>query len=223
MQQLENSGTPQARQPRFVNGLVTALRGHTSCLSPCVYVGMYDLLPNTPLAERMQAHLERVGVPSWTIEEQSFARECQKQVNVAEKDWRSKCCPWFTNRRSAARPTLPTSVGTRRRGHRDADAAAGHFDAHMGGHRLRRHSIGLKGALAATKVLALAAIDGVTDVDLRKAARRDFERRTKGFTYQSPLPPDQKHPFVLPAWLNSDGSTEAMVDMARQLPTGRTR
>ncbi len=30
-----------------------------------VYTGLYDLLPNTPLAERMQVHLERVGVPTF--------------------------------------------------------------------------------------------------------------------------------------------------------------
>src|SRR5690348_6072939 len=43
-----------------------------------VYSGLYDLLPNRPLAERMQVHLERVGLPSYTEQERSFAQEIQQ-------------------------------------------------------------------------------------------------------------------------------------------------
>ena len=75
-------------------------------------------------------------------------------------------------------------------------------------------SIGVNGTLAAAKVLALTALDVLTDAELRTAARADFERRTEGFTYASPLPPEQQHPFALPAWLNTDGSTEALAGMA---------
>src|SRR5256885_8439705 len=47
-----------------------------------VYSGIYDLLPNSPLAERMQSHLERIGVPDYTGEEQAFAREVQRNIGV---------------------------------------------------------------------------------------------------------------------------------------------
>jgi aminobenzoyl-glutamate utilization protein B len=30
----------------------------------------------------MQEHLERVGVPGWTEEEQMFARECQRNIGA---------------------------------------------------------------------------------------------------------------------------------------------
>ena len=33
------------------------------------YFGMHDVLPNHPLAERMQVHLEHVGMPDWTADE----------------------------------------------------------------------------------------------------------------------------------------------------------
>jgi aminobenzoyl-glutamate utilization protein B len=77
-------------------------------------------------------------------------------------------------------------------------------------------SIGLNGALAAAEVLALSALDVLTDDELRAAARADFERRTKGFTYVSPLPDSQKQPLGLPDWLNIDGSTEAIGGLDRE-------
>ena len=45
-----------------------------------VYTGFYDLLPNSPLAERMQANLEKVGVPTFSAEEQDFAREITTEL-----------------------------------------------------------------------------------------------------------------------------------------------
>src|SRR5438105_7804759 len=38
-----------------------------------VYTGLYDLLPNSPLAARMQVHLERIGIPTYSEAEQAFA------------------------------------------------------------------------------------------------------------------------------------------------------
>jgi aminobenzoyl-glutamate utilization protein B len=76
-------------------------------------------------------------------------------------------------------------------------------------------SIGVKGTLAATHVLVLTALDILTDAELRAAARADHARRTEGFTYVSPLPPEQAHPVNLPEWLNSDGSVEAVGAMGR--------
>jgi len=62
-------------------------------------------------------------------------------------------------------------------------------------------SIGLKGAIGAAQVLALIAFDVVTDTELRSAARADFDRRTEGFEYISPIPPDLTGPrgYRLPA------------------------
>ena len=65
-------------------------------------------------------------------------------------------------------------------------------------------SIGLKGALQAARVLAWTGIDIMTDAELRKAARADFERRVSERPYVSPLPPEMKHPLELPEWLTGD-------------------
>ncbi len=182
-----------------------------------LYVGKHDLLPNTPLAERMQALLKYVGVPAWSDEEQRFARACQQQLNLAEKGLATTIMPlmkepslggssdvadvsWITPTMGIAMPTLPLDVALHTW---PVTACAG-------------MSIGLKGALAATEVLALTALDVLTDDELRAAAWADFTKRTAGFTFVSALPPEQKHPFGLPEWLNTDGSSETLFAMEHQ-------
>lgn len=179
-----------------------------------VYYGVHDLLPNTPLAEHMQAVLERVGTPDWSEEEQAFAREIQKQIGLPEKGLATTIFPlqttltvggssdvaeasWNTPTMGIVMPTLPLNVAL----HTWPVTACGGM------------SIGLKGALSATQVLAITALDVLTDEELRRAARADFEQRKGNYTYVSPLPPEQKQPHGLPAWLNSDGSAEALGEM----------
>jgi aminobenzoyl-glutamate utilization protein B len=180
-----------------------------------VYFGLYDLLPNTPLAERMQRHLEAVGVPAWSEEEQAFARGCQQAMGLPAHGLMTQVLPlqaeptiggssdvadvsWLTPTMGLVMPTLPLKVPL----HTWAVTACGGT------------SIGVKGTLAAAEVLVRTALDLLTDAELRAAARADFARRTEGFTYVSPLPPEQIHPLSLPEWLNSDGSAEAVATIA---------
>jgi len=51
---------------------------------------------------------------------------------------------------------------------------------------------------------------------LPNAPRADFATRTEGFTYVSPLSPEQQPPLELPEWLNADGSAETMAGMAQR-------
>jgi len=167
-----------------------------------VFFGLHDLLPNTPLAERMQAHLEAVAVPEWTEDEQTFARECQANMDLPEAGLCTECMPlppevaiggssdvadvsWNTPTMGVVMPTVPLGVSM----HTWAVTACGGM------------SIGLKGALAATDVLTRTALDVFTDSDLRAAARADFERRTEGVEYVSPIPEGQTGPrgYRLPA------------------------
>jgi aminobenzoyl-glutamate utilization protein B len=181
-----------------------------------VYFGLYDLLPNAPLAERMQQHLESVGVPAWTDEEQAFARACEREMGMAEKGLTTIIYPlqpevdlggssdvgdvsWITPTMGVSIPMMP-----------DVSAHTWVMTACAG------TSIGRKCAVAAAHVLALTAFDVMADSDLRAAAHADFAKRTEGFTYVSPLPPDQKHPVGLPEWLNNDGSVETMAGLAHQ-------
>lgn len=166
-----------------------------------VFFGMHDLLPNAPLAERMQAHLTTEGAPEWTDVEHAFARECQANMGLLEHGLSSEVKPlqpevtiggssdvadvsWNAPTMGIVMPTAPLGVSM----HTWPVTACGGT------------SIGVKGAVGAARVLALTALDVLTDDELRDAARADFERRTDGFEYISPIPPGQQHPrgFELP-------------------------
>lgn len=177
--------------------------------------GLYDLLPNGPLAERMQVHLERVGVPEWTEEEQRFVTECQKNFEVETQGMATEVLPlseestigassdvadvsWNTPTMGCTMPTWPQGISA----HTWPVVACGGM------------SIGLKGALNAAKVLARTGVEIMTDEDLREAAHADFERRTQNNRpYTSPLPPERKHPTGLPRQLDGGGSQEAFAEM----------
>jgi aminobenzoyl-glutamate utilization protein B len=179
-----------------------------------VYTGLYDLLPNTPLAERMQAHLERIGVSAYSEEEQAFAREIQQNFGVEPQGMASKTEPlidentlegfstdvgdvsWNAPTMGCGMPTMPIEVNV-------------HTWAATACHGM---SIGLKGAIQAARVLTWTGIDIMTDAELRQAARADFERRVGGQPYVSPLSPEMKHPLGLPTWLTED----ALQDGAQQ-------
>ena len=166
-----------------------------------VFFGMHDLLPNAPLAERVQGHLERVGAPEWTEEEQAFARECQANTDLPQLGLSGDVLPlqpevaiggssdvadvsWNAPTMGVVMPTAPIGVSM----HTWPVTACGGT------------SIGVKGAVAAARVLALTALDVLTDDELRTTARADFERRTDGFEYVSPIPAGQAGPrgFRLP-------------------------
>ena len=172
-----------------------------------VYTGLYDLLPNTPLAARMQAHLERIGVSAYSEEEQAFAREIQQNFGVEPRGMTAKTerlidenilqgfstdvgdVSWNVPTMGCGMPTMPIGVNV-------------HTWAATACHGM---SIGLKGAMQAARALAWTGIDIMTDAELRQAARADFERRVSGQPYVSPLPPEMKQPLGLPtgeAWQN---------------------
>jgi aminobenzoyl-glutamate utilization protein B len=171
-----------------------------------VYTGLYDLLPNHPLAARMQAHLERIGVPAYSEEERAFAREIQQNFGVEPKGMASETLPlvdentsmgfstdvgdvsWNAPTMGCGMPTMPLGVAV-------------HTWAATACHGM---SIGLKGALQAARVLAWTGLDIMTDAELREAARADFERRVRERPYVSPLSPEMKHPLELPEWLTVD-------------------
>jgi aminobenzoyl-glutamate utilization protein B len=176
-----------------------------------VYAGMHDLLPNTPLAERMQRHLEQVGTPAWDADEQAFATECQRELAITEAGLATVVMPlpdepslggatdvaeasWITPTMGITMPTMPLGVPLHTW---PVTACAG-------------MSIGLKGAHAAADVLARTALDLLTDDQLRTDASADLDRRRGDYRHVSLLPPEQRHPIDLPDWLITDGSAEAI-------------
>jgi aminobenzoyl-glutamate utilization protein B len=168
-----------------------------------VYVGFYDLLPNQPLAERMQRYLEQVGTPTYTAEEQDFATTIQKSYGVAETGMAQAPLPLFQEppKFGGSSDVGDVSYNTPTMGIGFATVPTGismHTWAATACHGM---SLGLKGAVAAAKILAATGADLLTDAALRSAARRDFEQRTAGVTYASAIDPGQAHPIGLPEYM----------------------
>ena len=67
-------------------------------------------------------------------------------------------------------------------------------------------SIGKKAAVTASKVMALTGVDILTDAAFRKEVKTDFDKRTEGFTYKSPLPDIIKEPISLPEPMRKHGT-----------------
>jgi aminobenzoyl-glutamate utilization protein B len=171
-----------------------------------VYTGIYDLLPNSPLAERMQIHLEHIGVPAFSEEEQAFARELQQNYGVEPEGMALETEPlvdentsmgfstdvgdvsWNAPTMGCGMPTMPLGVSV-------------HTWAATACHGM---SIGLKGACQAARVLAWTGFDIMTNEELRQEARADFERRVSGQPYVSPLSPEMEHPLELPEWVTGE-------------------
>ena len=171
------------------------------------YYGMYDLLPNTPMAKRMQDHLERVGLPQYTDDEIAFAKSLQEAAGVEPSGMTSQIQPlsgepavggstdvgdvsWLTPTMGVLMPAEPEGIGVH-----TWMATASHGT-----------SIGVKSAVSAAKVLALAGIDILLDSPFLEEVKKDFEKRTAGFEYKSPINPSIKEPVGLPDEMRSHGS-----------------
>jgi aminobenzoyl-glutamate utilization protein B len=171
------------------------------------YFGIHDLLPNTPLADRMHRHLQTVGLPEYTAEEQTFATDLQKAAGLDPTGMAKKIDPipnepnrggftdvgdvsYITPTMGITVPAFPQGIGL----HTWMATASNGY------------SIGFKSAVTASKVLALTGIDLLTDPELLKQAKADFDKRTKGFTYKSPIPDMIKEPSGLPDDMRSFGT-----------------
>ncbi|WP_291326150.1 amidohydrolase [Desulfovibrio sp. UCD-KL4C] len=168
------------------------------------YYGVHDLLPNTPLAERMQHHLEKIGVPQYTKQEIKFAKRLQKEAGLEETGMTKDIMflpneqtlgggtdvgdvSWQTPTMGLIMPASPEGIGVH-----TWMATASHGS-----------SIGTKAAIASAKVLTLMGIDLLLDNKLLKQVKDDFLKRTKGFVYQSPINPAIKEPVSLPKSMRS--------------------
>jgi aminobenzoyl-glutamate utilization protein B len=160
--------------------------------------GVHEYLFNRPLQEAMHKNLEVVGAAPWTGEEQAFARAIQKELALPEVgiDLEVKrLAPGLeppeggstdVSEVSRITPTVGlflASTGKDLPGHSWA-ASASHGQPGAG-----------KVAVSAAKVLAMTGVDLLTQPKLLAEARADFDKRTEGKPYRSPIPAGQKPPL----------------------------
>jgi aminobenzoyl-glutamate utilization protein B len=148
--------------------------------------GIYDCLPNDVFAERMTAHMNRYFPIEWTDEEQAFAKAIQKEMGKPED--------------GLAVNVFPVPTGVEMGGSSDVgdvswqiptmgavySAWPRHIPPHQWGcTACHGMSIGRKASLHAAKVLAATGLDLLTEPDLLKAIREEFDKKLNGRTYKT--------------------------------------
>ncbi len=159
--------------------------------------GVHAMQFNRPLQEAMQLNFVAVGTPDFSDADQQFARELQRGLGLEEKGLDMEIKPLADEplpvsggstdvaEVSHITPTVGLSVTT---------AAAGipwHSWATSASHGTAGS---VRGAMVATKVLALTGVDMLLDSALLQRAREFFVEAEKGQPYVSPIPVDQKPP-----------------------------
>ncbi len=155
-------------------------------------LNQYNL--NKPLLALIHKNLTAVGPPEFTDAEQEWARELQKFLGTEEIGFHTEIealdapPPEGTGSTDVADvsfivPTAGFGVATA------PQKVPWHSWATTASHGTEA---GFKGAVVATKVLVLPAIDLYTDPELLKEAQIYFEQQTEGKPYKSPLPEGQK-------------------------------
>jgi aminobenzoyl-glutamate utilization protein B len=160
---------------------------------------VWPLRCNRTLAELVQRNIEAVGMPTWTDDEQAFARELQTNANVKAEGLKSEIRPMTgeaVQKQSAndagdvswkvpmTKFYYPSNVPNITSHHWAAGVVLATRIAH-------------KGAVAGAKAFAAAVAECFSNPALVEEAKRTFQEELAGVEYKSMLPPDQKPPVEL--------------------------
>lgn len=159
---------------------------------------VHDLLPNRPLAHRMQEILHDVGVPVFDADEETFARQVQQEMALPVTGLTHAVSPLpdepvmgFSTDVGDVSKIVPTM------GLRMPSVPTGVSMHTWGATACHGMSIGRKAAVQAAKGLAVMAAELLIDAELRVDARRDFDARLADAPYRSPIPDDIQVPPML--------------------------
>lgn len=155
----------------------------------------WHVLVNEVGSRLMYSNLLAVGAPQFTADEQTFAKEIQRNLGIEQAGLSSRIEPmrpphpesgttdvadvsWVT-------PTIGLTVATAvlgDPGHNWSTVATGGM------------SIGHKGLNVAAKTMAATALDILQDPSLLQAITAEWQQKTKGIVYKSAIPEGQKPP-----------------------------
>ena len=161
---------------------------------------VFELLPNRPLSELIQHHLERIGPPAFDEIEKDFARRTQEALlDAPPEPLASTVDPLPEKPRHAPASTDVGNVSWRvpTGGLRVASYTLG-----APGHSWQivactGTSIGEKGMIVAARTLAAVTIDLLIDGGVLDRARRDFEKRLGAGAPSYVFPPSQRAPRAI--------------------------
>jgi len=159
--------------------------------------GVYNMLPNQTGNEVVYSNLLLVGPPSFTEDEQAYARTIQKNLGLTQKGLKTSIEPFRLPERSwgsgstdvaeVSWLTPTTSLGV---SFKPMDTPGHHWAAVACGGM----SIGHKSMITAAKVMALSGVDFLLKPELITKMREEWVKKKGDKEYKSPLPPDLKPP-----------------------------
>lgn len=164
-----------------------------------VLAAVWPLRGNRTLADLVWRHIETVGMPAWSEDEQAFARELQANSNAkaeglkttalrpageAKQRWSANDAGDVSWKVPMCKFYYPGNVPNLAAHHWAAGAALATSIAH-------------KGAVAGAKVLAASVVECFANPAIVEAARQSFDDEREGAEYRSLLPADQKPPLDL--------------------------
>jgi len=178
-------------------------------------VGCYEMLPNRFLSGLMLRNMREIGPPQWSEEDLNFAKKLAESMTPEERRnaiLKSK----MPKKEERVEKLLDDGIDDPED---EKEVMAGSTDVGdvswvaptanlvtatcvlgMPGHSWQEAatsgmSIGHKSMTLAAKTLALTGIDLLTKPEELNKIREEFEAKTKGFTYRSPVPPGQLPPL----------------------------
>jgi aminobenzoyl-glutamate utilization protein B len=163
----------------------------------------HEIIPNDPLAALVLANLEKVGPPTFTAEEQTFARRLQ--APVAEQFgtvFKTAIDEEIHRAPRNGGSSGSTDVGDISWRIPTGGLRTACFASESPGHSWQNvaaigSTIGEKGTIYAAKVLACTALDLLEDPKHLAAAKTDFAKRMEGRKYVSLIPEGQPAPKAI--------------------------
>lgn len=163
----------------------------------------HEIIPNNPLAELMRDNLERIGPPTFTAEEELFARRLQAPV-IAQTgnkiDLALDSAVHRTPRHQGGSGS--TDVGDISWKIPTIGLRTACFPSESPGHSWQNvacigSSIGEKGIVYAAKVLAATTLDLLEKPEFIATAKQDFDKRMQDRKYVTLIPEGQKAPVSI--------------------------
>jgi aminobenzoyl-glutamate utilization protein B len=159
--------------------------------------GVHEMLPNRTGCEVVYSNLLLVGAPVFTSEEQSFAKEIQKNLGLEEKGLSTKVEPfslpqksWGSGSTDVAEVSWLTPTTQLGIAFKPVGTPGHHWSAVACGGT----SIGHKCLSAAAKIMAASCLDFLTQPQTIQRMREEWTAQKKRKEYQSPLPADLEPP-----------------------------
>jgi len=205
---------PKREQVDKITGRILQIADGTDLIAGTTHdvefvTGCYDILPNLALAQLYVANMREIGAPKHTDEELTFAREIAKSVPLEEKRDAMKVQRMGAQWERLSDVVMDTSItepwGLGEFGTGSGDSGNVSYIAPTMKCRtaayppgLPHHSwqvtacsktgIGHKSLIFGSKILACTALDLLTKPEVLAKVRKEFEERSKGKKYVSPLP-----------------------------------